>query len=124
MIKVGSLCEICGKETGFLSFLHILNKTFGYGTSAVLADKTEKPPYEPRGANIDLFITEEEQNAFTKAHTTPDGQSWKLAPMKNTKFMSNGTVGLIVWREGDWTRMLIEDKLYEVPTDKLKEITT
>lgn len=119
MIKVGTLCEINGNDTAFLSFLQVLNQKFGYGTTVFSAEKSEAPPYEQRGANIDLYIPEDEQKAFSKIH----GESWKFAPVKKTKFMSNGTVGLIVWHKDDWTRVLIEDKLYEVPTNKLKEIT-
>lgn len=109
MIEVGSLCEINGNDTAFLSFMHLLNKTFGYGIPVFDTVKHNPLPDEPKGANIDLFLPEEVQKAFSKKYG-------------NTKFMPNGTVGLIVWQEGDWTRMLIEDKLYEVPTDKLKEI--
>lgn len=110
MIKVGGLCEISGSTIDYMSFISILNFTRG--------PKTESP----KGANID----EEDSVSFisTQAVVIINGRKYSgLQTRGRTRFFANGMVGLIVCREGDWTKMLIEDNLYKVPTDKLKEIS-
>lgn len=77
-------------------------------------------PNAPLGIHCSVYTGHQEPG-----YTQPDanGNVYAYTNPAETKFVPNGTIGLIVHIENDIARILIEEKLYIVSTEKLKVIS-
>jgi len=91
------------------------------GTTTTVSSPHPIPlPCAPMGIHCSTYIAKKEQPVIDH-----NGEVWMIqgSNIQNTKFMPNGTIGLVVHVDNDIARVLIEERLYLVPVEKLKVIS-
>lgn len=110
-----------GTYTSYPAGYTVSPSTITSGTITTISNTHPMPlPVGPSGIHCSAYVANDDVQ-FSPLDV--NGCSWQIQNFNETKFISNETIGLIVHMDKDIARMLIEDKLYLVPVEKLKVIS-
>lgn len=115
-----------GTYTSLPNGYTVAPNTAGLPTGTITAVSSQHPiplPDVPKGLHCSMYVAKNEAPLTQLTQPDANGNAWTIQGFHETKFMPNGTIGLIVHVDKDIARMLIEDRLYLVPIEKLKVIS-